>query len=56
MKKNTDDDRRSFNNHRKPYARSTFSPIASEYESYLYKEAIRKKKRSGRGFIMSADF
>ena len=34
MKKNTDDDRRSFNNHQKPYARSIFSPIASEYESY----------------------
>lgn len=44
MKKNTDDGRRSFNNHQKPYVRSIFSPIASEYESYLYKRSDKKEK------------
>lgn len=44
MKNNADEGRRSFNNCQKPYVRSIFSPIASEYETYLYRRSDKKDK------------
>ncbi len=39
MSYKSDNDRATFNNHKKPYARSIFSFIASEYEACLYKRS-----------------